>query len=179
MVRIHRITGEAYLLRGEDGWVAFENLSGTASSNTRDNQSASSVQAGDSLTPLQSARQALEQARQERLENEKQEAAEQKGGTLSRGSLSFSSILIPIVLGFLMRFYLGKQRWYFGVLFFVIVYPVCLVGLVGLYLNLGLSGSSVLETAGSNSIWGSAIGALLLSSGWLGGALDDSAENDA
>lgn len=164
VVRINRVTGDAYLLRGNEGWVAFDNLSDTGNATQETSRR-------DTLTPEEKARKRLENAREQRLENQRQanEADEEKSGVITRGSLTFSSILVPIVLGFLARFYLGKQRWYYGVLFFIITYPSWLVLLVGIYLNLGMSGGAVITTAGSNSIWGTTIGALLLSSGWFSG----------
>lgn len=76
--------------------------------------------------------------------------------------ITFSSILLPAFLGLVARMTLGHQRWYWGILFFLLAYPIAVVVLTGLYLGLGGSGAPVVRLAGQNAFFGALAGAILL-----------------
>lgn len=73
------------------------------------------------------------------------------------------SLLLVGGLGALLRWYFGKQRWYVGVAFLVVAFPLSIVGLLGLSLELGVQNPTP-GTVGTEAFVGSMVGAFLLSS---------------
>lgn len=72
------------------------------------------------------------------------------------------SLLLVGGLGAALRWYFGKQRWYMGLLFFIVLTPLSLFGLLSLALMMGVD--ATVATAWTEAFTGSLVGAFLLSS---------------
>lgn len=72
------------------------------------------------------------------------------------------SLLLVGGLGAVLRWLVGKQPWYWGVLFFIVAYPVSLIVLLMISLQMGIDATPA--SVGTEAWTGALVGALFLSS---------------
>ena len=84
-------------------------------------------------------------------------------------------------VGAICRWMFGKQPWWVGLLFFFVLWPVAVVLMLGIYVELGYDASYITRAAGRDGFSGAVVGALVLSSqfGWFGAAASDTEADEA